>query len=98
MHGARRSRASAPGRGRADAILACLEAFDAGYHLAPTSRGNNLALRVIAGQLSFLYGVDRLGPSTEDLDKVRSVFDSLNAGKDLDVAITDADADMEDKS
>ena len=31
------------------------------------------ALRVIAGQLSFLYGVDRLGPSTEDLDKVRSV-------------------------
>ena len=32
------------------------------------------ALRVIAGQLSFLYGVDRLGPSTEDLDKVRCVF------------------------
>ena len=53
------------------------------------------ALRVIAGQLSFLYGVDRLGPSTEDLDKVRSVFDSLNAGHDLDVAITDADVDME---
>ena len=53
------------------------------------------ALRVIAGQLSFLYGVDRLGPSTEDLDKVRSVFDGLNAGHDLDVAITEANADME---
>ena len=52
------------------------------------------ALRVIAGQISSLYRVDAFGPSIEDLDKVKAVFDSLNAGNDLDVAITDANADM----
>lgn len=56
------------------------------------------ALRVIAGQLSFLYRVDNLGPEIEDLDKVQFVFNALNSGADLDVAITDANADMEEKS
>ena len=53
------------------------------------------ALRVIAGQLSFLYHVDWLGPSDEDLNKVEAVFDNLEAGVDLDVAITAANADLE---
>lgn len=51
------------------------------------------ALRVIAGQLSYLYNVDNLGPSADDLDKVKDVFDLLKAGTDLDVAITEANAE-----
>lgn len=41
------------------------------------------ALRVIAGQLSFLYHVDALGPSIEDLDTVKAYVDQLNAAEDL---------------
>jgi hypothetical protein len=56
------------------------------------------ALRLIAAQLSYLYNVDALGGSPDDtpfINQVKSVVNSLDAGKDLDVAITDANADLE---
>lgn len=41
------------------------------------------ALRVMAGQLSYLYGVGSLGAEMENYDKVKSIVDKLNEAEDL---------------
>ena len=43
------------------------------------------ALRVMAGQLSYLYDVDNLGPSGEDLDEVQKEFRRQEAIRATDV-------------
>lgn len=43
------------------------------------------ALRVMAGQLSSLYGVDSLGPSMDDLDKVEKEFKAQEELRSKDV-------------
>lgn len=44
---------------------------------------NHPALRVMAGQLAFLYGVSALGADMEDYEKVKSYVDALNKAEDL---------------
>ena len=43
------------------------------------------ALRVMAGQLSYLFNVDNLGPSTDDLNKVQTEFSEQEALRATDV-------------
>lgn len=43
------------------------------------------ALKVMAGQLSYLYNVDNLGPDTEDLDKVQKEFEAQEKIRATDV-------------
>lgn len=43
------------------------------------------ALKVMAGQLSYLYNVDNLGPSDDDLDKVQKEFKAQEELRSKDV-------------